>query len=55
MFKVKAVKHMDLDIDHIEFTKTIQTKYFNLFQAIDPYNNNAQVISNLINFIDEKS
>ena len=55
MFKVNAVKHEDLDIDPIEFTKTIETKYFNLFQLIDPYQNNPKIISNLINFIDEKS
>lgn len=55
MFKVNAVKHEDLDIDPIEFTKTIETKYFNLFQSIDPYQNNSKIVSNLINFIDEKS
>jgi hypothetical protein len=54
VFDIEAEKPKDFDFDLLEFSKTLETKYMNIFEVAGEYNS-LRSIADIINFIDEKS
>jgi hypothetical protein len=54
VFDIEAEKPKDFDFDVLEFSKTLETKYMNIFEVAGEYNSLYALID-IINFIDEKS
>ena len=55
IFDIKANKHVELDIDPIEFKKMLTEKYFGVLDIGDHYSIVASPVYKIINFIDENS
>lgn len=55
LFDIKANKHVELDIDPIEFKKMLSEKYLGVLDIGDHYSIVASSVYKIINFIDEKS
>ena len=54
VFDIEAEKPKDFDFDVLEFSKTLETKYMNIFEVAGEYNS-LHALADIINFIDEKS
>jgi hypothetical protein len=54
VFDIEAEKPKDFDFDFLEFSKTLETKYMDIFEIAGEYNS-LNALANIINFIDEKS
>ena len=54
VFDIEAEKPKDFDFDVLEFSKTLETKYMNIFEVAGEYNS-LYALTDIINFIDEKS
>ena len=54
IFDITAEKPKDFNFDVLEFTKTLETKYMDIFEVAGEYSC-LNGLANIINFIDEKS
>ena len=54
IFDITAEKPKDFDFDVLEFAKTLETKYMDIFDIAGEYSS-LNGLANIINFIDEKS